>query len=171
MAYDTNKMQDIKLSEKSLWLQYLSYMQNGDISEAIVFLNNHQELKYKVLNSFNWNRLINSINDATDTTSATYDSLVGEWNIDYAELVEASKDFKYIGTWASDVEYKKNNLVLYQNNTYYCLIDNINILPTTLSPNWIYAQNTLDSVGIQRSLLPPTNLRVGDIFLEDVIHF
>jgi hypothetical protein len=169
MAYDKTKMQDITLAEKSLWSQYVAYWNAGDIASAIAILNDNISLKYKVLNSFNWNRLINSVNDETDSTPATEDSLVGTWNADYGDLETASADFEYIGEWDSATAYKKNNLVKTDDyTTYFCIADNTNQTPPNAT-YWVIAQYGLDSVGIQVSATAPTNLRIGDMYLEEII--
>lgn len=177
MAYDKTRMQDITIAEKGLWQQYYNYWANQDISSAINLLNNNPQLKYKVLNGFNWNRLINSVNDGTTwatevneriNTDATTDSLVGEFASDYNTLINASEDFKYKGEWDSITAYKKNNLVKVGNySSYFCIQPNTNQKPPN-SEYWISAQIMLDPIGIQVATTPPTNLRVGDIYIQEI---
>lgn len=65
MAYDKRKMQDIAKSEKNLWTQYKTLWTNGDFNNLNTFLNDNPNLKYKLFDAFNWNRLINLVNDQT----------------------------------------------------------------------------------------------------------
>lgn len=166
MAYDKNRMQDISLAEKPLWLEFNSYWASGDITSALAILTNNPNLEYKVLNAFNYNRLQNLINDATDISTATEDSLVGKWNLDYADLESASTDFKYIGIWNSGTAYKKNNLVKFNDYlAYFCIADNTNQSPPNAT-YWILAQEMLESIGIPVADIEPAGLRVGDVWFD-----
>ena len=176
MAQDLTKMQDIKYSEKSLWQQYSTYVQNQDIVSAVNLLNANPNLKYKVFNAFNWNRLINAVNDGTSTSQPTTDSMLGQWNYDYGRLQTASANFKYVGQWASGTQYYTNNLVKFNDTTAYFCIQNHTASTENQPPNstyWIMAVEALPSLGIQVSHTTPTQIRVGDIWFDvygDYLH-
>ena len=171
MAYDKTKMQDIKYSEKELWAQYVSYWQSGNLSGIATLLNNNPQLKYKIFNAYNWNRLINSVNDTTETTSATTDSLVGIWENDYKSLLAHTDPFKYVGLWASGKSYKKNNLVKVDNfHSYYCK-QNHTSSSSNMPPNdtyWLRAEGVLGHVGIDVLATAPSDMVSGDIYFEEI---
>lgn len=168
MAQDLTKMQDIKYSEKSLWQQYYNYIQNQDIANAINLLNTNPNLKYKVFNAFNWNRLIETVNDGTSTTQPTTDSMLGQWNYDYERLQTASANFKYVGGWATGTQYNQNNLITYNGNSYFC-IQSHTASTSNQPPNstyWMLAIEALPSLGIQVSINEPITIRKGDIWFD-----
>lgn len=170
MAQDLTKMQNLKYSEKSLWQQYYNYIQNQDVVGAVNFLNANPVLKYKVFNAFNWNRLIEAINDGTSTTQPTTDSMLGQWNYDYARLVTASMNFKYIGEWTTGTQYNQNNLITCNGSSYFC-IQSHTAAADNQPPNsiyWIMALEALPSLGIQVSDTAPTTIRVGDIWFDEI---
>lgn len=166
---DLTKMQDIKYSEKLLWQQYYTYMQNQDIVSAVNLLNANPNLKYKVFNAFNWNRLINAVNDGTSTSQPTTDSMLGQWNYDYDRLKSASENFKLAWAWTVGFQYKKGNLVQFDNTSmYFCIQDHI-ASAENQPPNstyWILALQSLPSLGIQVSQTEPTTIRIGDIWFD-----
>ena len=144
------KMQDFKFSEKNLYSQYLTLWNNKDISGITEFFSANPNLKYKVFNAFNWNRLIELVNDATESASATTKSLTGKWNSDYSQLKTALSDFKYMGQWDSSTNYKKNNLVKTDDfHSYYCLADNTNKNPRNDSTNWIVSKKIDGPAGLK----------------------
>lgn len=96
--YDNQKMQDIKYSELSIKQQYDEYWN----SENIIGLNNvltqqNNALKRKIFNAYNWNRLLNLIND--------------EFNLQ---------------DWDSTKNYQKYDMVKSGTNYYLCIEDNTN---------------------------------------------
>lgn len=94
--YDKRKMQDIKYSERELLEQYKTLWLNGDVSGINSLIINNPNLKYKLFDAFNWNRLINLINDQTNE-----DINIKAWNefitynlydlVTYNGLIWASK--------------------------------------------------------------------------------
>lgn len=222
MPYNKRKLQDIKYSEKNLLEQYKTLWQNADFDGINTLFQNNPNLKYKLFDSFNWNRLINLVNDQTsaeawdnkkvyqiydmvsygnyvwvckrsddaqphlpqtgspywqqlyltsNVSSATYDSLVGKWQIDYASLKQASGNFKYAGEWTAGETYYKGNLVKFGDYDSYFYINDTEseATPENQPPNstyWISAQTMLEPVGIQVSEIPPTNLLSGDMYFQ-----
>lgn len=169
MAQDLTKMQDIKYSEKALWQQYRNYYANQDVVGLVNFLNANPVLKYKVFNAFNWNRLIEAVNDGTSTTQPTTDSMLGQWNYDYERLQTVSANFKYVGEWAVGIQYYANNLVKFDDTTAYFCIQPHTATTDNQPPNstyWMLAIEALPSLGIQVSNEEPTNIRIGDIWFD-----
>ena len=169
MAYDKTRMQDIKLSELSLFQEYNTLWSNLDINGISNFINNHPEMKYKIFNAYNWNRLINSINDETDLQEATEDSLVGAWKNDYGKLINTSKNFKYAGLWELGKQYYKNYLVKFNDyRSYFCIQDNLST-EINMPPNlayWLPAESFLGLIGIPVVESPPSDMLEGDIYFQ-----
>ena len=171
MAYDKNKMQDISAIERHIWLQYLEDCKNGDFDSAQQLLADNPNMKYKILNAFNWNRLQNLVNDATETSQATANSLVGMWNAGYKLLQSASMNFKYRGEWGLGIEYNENNCVkLDQNHAYFCIQSHVST-NTSKPPNaayWLLAYSTEEPHPIVVSSSKPANYIAGDIYIKSI---
>lgn len=171
MAYDTKRMQDIKFSEKDLLTEYYNYWQNGDFDSLANMLNQNPELKYKILNSYNWNRLINHINDSEDDSEPSTDCITGKWLLDFNAVKLAGINFKYVGDWAVGATYRVGNLVKVDNyHAYYCIgahvsREDTNPLTTRYS-YWMPAQIS-NSNGIKVTSTLPDAPAVGDLFLYD----
>lgn len=169
--YEKTKMQDIKYSEKKLWAQYVSYWQEGNLEGIATLLNDNYQLRYKIFNAYNWNRLINLVNDATDTTSATTDSLVGIWESDYNTLLTHTAPFKYVGEWKSGKNFQKNNLVkIDEYHSYYCVQDHTSS-DANLPPNdiyWLRAEGIGGHIGIDVATTPPDDMITDDIYFEEI---
>ena len=90
--YDKRKMQDIKYSELPLLNEYQEYYANRNINGINNLTSN--ELKYKVFNAYNWNRILDLINDSTR----------------YPE-------------WSGFKTYKTGNYVTYKNKIYMATRD------------------------------------------------
>lgn len=180
MAQDKTKMQDIKHSELELMNEYNQLWQDNDVDGMNDFLDEHTELKYKVMNAYNWRRLLNLVRDSETwatganqkiTTDATVDSLEGEFANDYNSLIDKTSPFKYVGEWQSGTQYKKNNLVkLDDYHSYFCIQDNTassqNSPPN--STYWILADGIQGVVGIPTSSSEPSGMIEGDIYFEEV---
>ena len=187
LVYDNKRMQDIKFSEKDLWQQYRTLWSNRDWQGIETLLNAYPQLKYKIFNAYNFNRLITAVNDGdawtknadrSITTNATENSLLGKFAFDYNNIFNVSKDFEYVGEWISDTTYKKNNLVLVDAyHLFYCISDhtsNNTNKPTSTQGNeqWIICKGflgNLETEGIQVASTTPENLTDGDIWIEEVV--
>lgn len=164
-TYDRTKMQDITISEIAAFQQFLLEWASG--ANVPTFL------KYKIFNAYNWNRLLDLINDEQGGTPATYDSLVGKWQIDFGNLQTASAEFVDKGTWASGVSYKKGNLIIDSADpytSYICIADhtssNANQPPNTTY--WVVAQQDNDPNPIVVSATIPNGYVAGDVFLKTI---
>ena len=161
MAYDKRKMQDISIDEKNVWLEYMEYVKNKDFANANILLDTNPTLKYKVMSSYNWNRLQNLVNDGsvwstshgnTIDTDATQDSLVGRFASDYNELLNVGNNVRFVGYWSAGVEYKEGNLIkLDEHLSYFCIATHSSDA-SNKPPNknfWILAANMEeDTVGL-----------------------
>ena len=178
-TYDRRKMQDITVSEISAFQNYLNCWKGETASQIMNNLNtflssaDYTRLKYKIFNAYNWNRLIDLINDSKNGTPATYNSLVGKWQIDFNALQVASEDFVDKGTWATSTSYKVGNLVKGASNpyiSYICISDHTSSTESELSNTslWLVAQENLAPNPIVVSATIPNNYKEGDIFLKTI---
>lgn len=172
-TYDRTKMQDITVSEITDYQGFLTAWGTFLINNLSIFLNTHPNLKYKIFNAYNWNRLIDLINDSQGGNPATYNSLVGKWQIDFASLQTASAEFVDKGTWATSTSYKVGNLVVGLTNpyiSYICISDHTSSNESELSNTslWLVAQENLSPNPIVVSATIPNNYIAGDIFLKTI---
>lgn len=176
-TYDRTKMQDITISEINTFKEYLSYWNSTNpttiLSNIQGFLGLYPQFKYKIFNADNWNRLLDLINDEQGGTPATYNSLVGKWQIDFGNLQTASADFVDKGTWATSTSYKVGNLVKGATNpyiSYICISDHTSSSESELSNTslWLVAQENLTPNPIVVSATIPNNYIAGDIFLKTI---
>jgi len=115
IAYDKTKMQDINIADRNLYTLYKIYWDNNQFEDAFQLLTDNPQLKYKVFNSFNWNRFINSINDSTEAPE-----------------------------WLNTESYETNDLVEYESAIYLCIKNNINTIPTTIG-YWKYLYDSVSA--------------------------
>lgn len=121
MPYDRRKMQDLTYSEykSGILEQYKTLWANGNFAGINELLQINQ-LKYKIFDAFNWNRLINLVNDQTN-----------------ADLWDNSKEYKIYDvvsydnyTWVSKQDGNQNHIPQY--GSYWQQIDSItNTQPAT----------------------------------------
>lgn len=109
MPYDKHKMQDLTYSEykNGVLERYKTLWTNGNFAGINELLETSQ-LKYKIFDAFNWNRLINLINDQTSANA-----------------------------WDSTNTYKIYDVVSYNNYTWVSKQDNnLNNAPQTTTNFW-----------------------------------
>jgi len=187
MAYDNNRMQDITLAEKELLATYKSLWSTQDWAGIATLLTNNPQLKYKVFNAFNWNRLLDLTSDATSwsieadrsiDTNATADSVAGKFASDFNAMLTASEDFIFVGDWQSGVTYKKNNLVAIDDyHLFYCIQDHTASsanIPTDTDGNqyWLLCKGfigDLGTEGFQFSSTQPSTISAGDVWLQEIV--
>lgn len=172
-TYDRRKMQDITVNEVADYQQFLTFWANQNLAGITNFISTHPDFKYKIFNAYNWNRLIDLINDSQGGNPATYNSLVGKWQIDFANLQGASAEFVDKGTWATSTAYKKGNLVVGLTNpytSYICISNHTSSSESELSNTslWLVAQENLAPNPIVVSATIPNNYIAGDIFLKTI---
>lgn len=178
MPYDKHRMQDISISEKQLWLQYLQFIESGDFDNANTLLSQNPNLKYKVFNAFNWNRLQNMVNDGTEwtidstskiTTDSSTDCLAGKFANDNNRLVDVASATTYAGVWQNNVSYKKNNLVKTSDGfSYICIFEHTSS-DVNKPPNenfWVLATQMKESVGIPVATELPEGAQLYFRFME-----
>lgn len=112
--YDKRKMQDIKYSELPLLTQYQQYYASRNISGINNLTSN--ELKYKVFNAYNWNRVLDLINDNT-----------------------RYPNFNVLKT------YHEGDFVTYQDNTYMAIRTSV-FIPPTDNTFWQYINQPIQNL-------------------------
>jgi len=115
---DITKLQDICLDDLPKYTQWQTYMNNGQVQEAIQFVKDTPTLKYKLFDEFNWERLNNAIIEDTP------DSIQGQFLNDFAPTLH-SMNTVIIPPWDNTVSYKAKNMVIYNNMVYVAISDTI----------------------------------------------
>lgn len=172
-SYDTSifsptKMQDLNTLETALYSQNKTLWQTPNITDINDFISSLGTASNKILNATQWNYLINKVNDATNTTSATSSSMYGMWLDAYNSLVNRASSFTFAGEWTEGTNYAKNNMVRYNNTAYYCLQDHTSS-STNVPPNatyWIVSQEPSPAKQIVVSSTAPSNLSINDIYIQ-----
>ena len=192
ISFDNNRMQDISLSENALLTKYKQLWQSQDWQGVATFLNNNPELKYKIFDSYNWNRIKNTLNSDNsvdidydfrnadsslnfDFVSDMSSSIPKELMLDAEAISNPSMDFAYAGVWQDSRGYRKNELVTIDDyHLFYCIqaheASNAN-KPSTTGGNayWILCKGFLGELGtegLQVSSTQPVNLINEDVWIE-----
>lgn len=128
-------LQDINLEDVQLKSDYYNYFINGNIDSAHQIIENNPQLKFKVLNAENLNKLIEYIIKLEDN----YYSNVEKVFLNHIENYQISIDeLIYLKDFDEQIQYEVNNFVLYNEEIYYCIKTPIvGILPTN-SEYWLY---------------------------------
>lgn len=133
--FQIRRLQDAHLEDIDLIEQYYKYFFEEDIEKAEELINNNEQLKSKVLNKDNLNKIVTSINeienwydrDVTQDLSNKINSL--QLSID--ELI-------YLTDYNQEMQYEKFNFVYYNDEMYFCFeTPPIGALPTDEN-YWIY---------------------------------
>lgn len=197
ISFDNNRMQDISLSENTLLMEYKQLWQAQDWQGVATFLNNNPELKYKIFDSYNWNRIKNTLN-SDNAVEIDYDYRDGDssLNFDFVDemstsipqeimadaqsISENSVNFAYSGQWSSGATYSPNVLVTIDDyHLFYCIqqheASNAN-KPLTTGGNayWILCKGFLGELGtegIQVSSTQPVNLINEDVWIESPVAY
>lgn len=172
-VYDKNifsptKMQDLTTVESDLYSQYKNLWGAPNIDEINNFIQALGDSQSKILDADKWNKLISSINDKTVNNDATVSSIYGRWETSYNALKNRASQFTFVGEWAVNESYMKNNMVRHNNVAYYCLQAHT-ALESNEPPNsdfWIVAQDTAPAKQIVVSSTPPSNLAVNDLYFQ-----
>lgn len=167
---DKTKMQDITVSEVADYQQFLTFWANQNVAGITDFISTHPDFKYKIFNAYNWNRLINLVNDNDPVNG---NSLVSRWQKDFGSLQNASASFVDKGTWATSTGYETGNLVKGLTNpyiSYICISDHTSSSESELSNTslWLVAQENLAPNPIVVSATIPNNYKEGDMFLKTI---
>lgn len=150
MIFDIRKLEDININEVNLRQQYYNLFINGNIEEAQKLINNNSDLKFKVINAENLNKLIEYILSLENNYFKNVENVLNNHLNNYQIKID---DLIYLTEYNSNTQYEINNFVFYNNDIYYCFKKPpIGILPTNTT-YWIYlglkGEDSYPSLGVK----------------------
>ena len=128
MPYDKRKMQDLTALEynQNLFQRYKNLWSLGDIDGINTLLTNNPSLKYKIFNAFNWNRLINLVNDQTTANEWANTKIYNIYDIvlydGYTWVSKQDNNANHIPQSGSNYWQQLESLANTQNATYDSLV-------------------------------------------------
>ena len=133
--FDIRRLEDINIDEITFKQQYYSLFINGNIEDAKKLIEDNEELKFKVINAENLNKIIEHIlyleNNYFNGVEDILENHLEKYQIDINDLI-------YLRDYNSKTQYEVNNFVSYNDEIYYCFKrPSIGTLPTN-ETYWIY---------------------------------
>lgn len=130
------KYQDIQIADTTLRMQFESYMSVGNYSQALRLLSDNQsQLQGKAWIGDSINTLVHGI----VTLESLYNDNVIKFLSDLSESLQSLVDnYRNVGTWIVDNEYKELNFIAYDNEMYMALQDVPANTPITNTNYWLY---------------------------------
>ena len=197
IIFNNIRMKDISLSEKTLLSQYKQLWQAQNWQGVADFLTAHPEMKYKIFDAENWNRIANTIApenkieidydyrngdsslnfDFVDDIDNTPENVSHNILKDAQDISESSMNFYYAGQWTSGNTYVANNLVTIDNyHLFYCIqqheASNAN-KPTSTNGNqyWVLCKGFLGNLGNEGLIISQTQpaiLTNQEVWIEEI---
>ena len=129
------RLQDIHIDDVGLKAQYYSLFLSGDIDGADALVSANPQLETKVINA----NMLNKIVDAIMSLEGYYDDGVTQYLANLTNEFQLSIDeLIYTSTYNGASQYEINNIVMYNDELYYCYArPTIGTLPTNTS-YWLY---------------------------------
>lgn len=129
------RLQDIHIDDVDLKAQYYSLFLSGDIDDANTLVSANSQLESKVINA----NMLNKIVDAIMSLEGYYDDGVTQYLANLTNQYQLSIDeLIYTSTYNGASQYEINNIVMYNDELYYCYVrPTIGTLPTNTS-YWLY---------------------------------
>lgn len=134
--FDIRRLEDININEVTLKQQYYNSFINGNIDDAHKLIEDNPNLKFKVINAENLNKIVEHIlsleNNYFEGVENVLENHLSKYQIDINDLI-------YLREYNSNTQYEINNFVSYNNEIYYCFKTppNKGVLPTN-TKYWIY---------------------------------
>lgn len=134
--FDIRRLEDININEVTLKQQYYNSFINGNIDDAHRLIEDNPNLKFKVINAENLNKIVEHIlsleNNYFEGVENVLENHLSKYQIDINDLI-------YLREYNSNTQYEINNFVSYNNEIYYCFKTppNKGVLPTD-TKYWIY---------------------------------
>lgn len=134
--FDIRRLEDININEVTLKQQYYNSFINGNIDDAHKLIEDNPNLKFKVINAENLNKIVEHIlsleNNYFEGVENVLENHLSKYQIDINDLI-------YLREYNSNTQYEINNFVSYNNEIYYCFKTppNKGVLPTD-TKYWIY---------------------------------
>ncbi len=121
-------MDDMHLSNQSLFLDYYNAMQTNNVSLANQILMDNPELINQITNAGNINYLITGVNEREIEPKNDIDNYLDKL---FQDFTNAINNTKVVGTFNNSIQYEIGNLVYYQSKGYYAYQKPpIGVLPT-----------------------------------------
>lgn len=134
--FDIRRLEDININEVTLKQQYYNSFINGNIDDAHKLIEDNPNLKFKVINAENLNKIVEHIlsleNNYFEGVENVLENHLSKYQIDINDLI-------YLREYNLNTQYEINNFVSYNNEIYYCFKTppNKGVLPTD-TKYWIY---------------------------------
>lgn len=126
------KLQDIQVGNEELLNTYRNYFSNGYINAAHNLINTNT-LKSYVLQAEWMNAIKTKIENIEEPKDIEIDQELANKNAEFQYNID---ELCYLQQYRTDVQYYKNNFVLYNNMVYFC-IKNCKGIPPTFTSYWI----------------------------------
>lgn len=111
------RLQDINLDDVDLKQQYYDKFLSGDIDGAIKIITDNPQLDTKVINAKTLNYLVYSLLEAQQEFVTNVPNKLeqnsSKFNLSIDELI-------YLTNFNTTIQYEINNMVMYNDNVYYC---------------------------------------------------
>lgn len=133
--FNIRRLEDININEVILKQQYYNSFINGNIEQAHKLIEDNKDLKFKVINAENLNKIVEHIlsleNNYFNGVENILENHLEKYQIDINDLI-------YLRDYNSKTQYEINNFVSYSYEIYYCFKrPPVGTLPTDTS-YWIY---------------------------------
>lgn len=128
------KYQDIHNTDLSLKTQFAQNWLNGDYTTAFNILQNNPQLDSKAFVASCFSNIVDALNILE---GYFYNGVTQEMQLLFTEYTEGINQFVNRRQWDSTEDYKVGNFVVYSDEIYLCIQDNINIIPTNTT-YWRY---------------------------------
>lgn len=128
------KYQDIQLSDVALKTQFVDNWLNGNYSQAFAVIDNNPQLDTKAFTA----DVLNLISAAIITLEQLYYTNVEDYLVQELQRYNvAINEFRQKQIWLSIVQYKVGNFVIYNDEIYLCIQNNVGQVPTAIA-YWVY---------------------------------
>ena len=121
------KYQDIQINDVSLQSQFAALWMNGNYTGALDLLRNSGQLDTK---SFMAKVMLKIGASLSIIEEYYYNDFEAALHLDLTAFNESIFQFRTRSNWDSTINYKVGNVVVYNGQSYMCIEDNINQLPT-----------------------------------------
>lgn len=128
------KYQDIHNTDLSLKAQFAQNWLNGDYTAAFNILQNNPQLDSKAFVASCFSNIVDALNILE---GYFYNGVTQEMQLLFTEYTEGINQFVNRRQWDNTEDYKVGNFVVYGDEIYLCIQDNINIIPTNTT-YWRY---------------------------------
>ena len=128
------KYQDIHNTDLSLKTQFAQNWLNGDYTATFNILQNNPQLDSKAFVASCFSNIVDALNILE---GYFYNGVTQEMQLLFTEYTEGINQFVNRRQWDNTEDYKVGNFVVYGDEIYLCIQDNINIIPTNTT-YWRY---------------------------------